>query len=41
LGQELWLLTHQDLRHTRRVKVLMDCLAEELLKHRYLIENRA
>jgi type IV secretory pathway TrbD component len=39
-GLHLWLLTHQDLRRNRRVKTLMDCLAEELLKHRSLIEGR-
>lgn len=38
-GQHLWLLTHQDLRRNRRIRVLMDCLAEELLKHRALIEG--
>ncbi|MBS1190868.1 MAG: mauR [Rhodocyclaceae bacterium] len=40
-GQHLWLLTHQDLRRNRRIKVLMDCLAEELAKHRDLIEGTA
>jgi DNA-binding transcriptional LysR family regulator len=38
-GQELWLLTHQDLRRTRRIRILMDCLADELLAHRDLIEG--
>jgi len=38
-GQNLWLLTHQDLRRNRRIRVLMDCLAEELMKHRSLIEG--
>lgn len=38
-GQDLWLLTHQDLRRTLRVKTLMDCLAEELLTHKDLIEG--
>lgn len=38
-GQHLWLLTHQDLRKNRRIRVLMDCLGEELLRHRDLIEG--
>ena len=40
-GQNLWLLTHQDLRRNRRIRVLMDCLAEELLQHRALIEGNS
>lgn len=40
LGQHLWLLTHQDLRRNRRIKVLMDCLAEELIRHQDLIEGK-
>lgn len=38
-GQELWLLTHQDLRRTLRIRTLMDCIGEELLTHRQLIEG--
>lgn len=37
--QELWLLTHQDLRRTLRIRTLMDCLGKELIKYRDLIEG--
>lgn len=40
-GQELWLLTHQDLRRTLRIRTLMDCLGEELHKYRDLIEGNS
>lgn len=40
LGQEMWLLTHRDLRRTPRVRAVMDFLATELLRHRDLIEGR-
>lgn len=40
LGQEMWLLTHRDLRRTPRVRAVMDFLAKELLRHRDLIEGR-
>lgn len=38
-GLHLWLLTHQDLRRSRRIRVVMDCLAEEFAQHRPLIEG--
>lgn len=37
---DLWLLTHPDLRHTPRVRALMDHLAEGILAKRDLIEGR-
>ncbi|MDR3439532.1 LysR family transcriptional regulator [Telmatospirillum sp.] len=40
LGQEMWVLTHGDLRRTPRVRAVMDFLARELLRHRDLIEGR-
>jgi len=40
LATELWLLTHQDLRRTARVRALMDFLAEALLIEKDLIEGR-
>jgi DNA-binding transcriptional LysR family regulator len=42
MALELWLLTHPDLRHTTRVKALMNFLYEALLQKKELIEgNRA
>lgn len=40
LATELWLLTHQDLRQTARVKALMDFLSEALLQEKNLIEGK-
>lgn len=40
LGQEIWILTHADLRRTPRVRALMDFLTRELSRHRDLIEGR-
>ena len=40
LGTDLWLLVHDDLRRTARVRVLLDFLAAELAKLRSLFEGR-
>jgi DNA-binding transcriptional LysR family regulator len=40
LGQEMWILTHADLRRTPRIRVLMDHLVRELGRYRDLIEGR-
>jgi len=39
LASELWLLMHPDLRHTARVRVFMDFLAESIASERGLIEG--
>jgi DNA-binding transcriptional LysR family regulator len=39
LTLELWVLTHPDLRHTARVRVLMDFLHEYLLQRRQIFEG--
>lgn len=39
-GQEMWILTHSDLRRTPRIRALMDFLARELSRRRDLIEGR-
>jgi len=36
---DLWLLTHPDLRKAARVRALLDFLAEEIARHRPLIEG--
>nr|WP_284701062.1 LysR family transcriptional regulator [Rhodoplanes tepidamans] len=41
LGQEMWILTHRDLKRMPRIRALMDFLARELGRHRDLIEGRA
>lgn len=38
-GHDLWLLTHSDLRHIPRMRVVMDFLARELRRKRGLIEG--
>jgi DNA-binding transcriptional LysR family regulator len=38
---DLWLLTHPDLRKVARVRALLDFLAEEIARHRPLIEGEA
>jgi DNA-binding transcriptional LysR family regulator len=38
---DLWLLTHPDLRHTPRIRALLDSLAETIAEKRPLIEGRA
>ena len=41
LGSSLWLLTHEDLRRTARVRAFMDLAAGALGAERALIEGRA
>ena len=38
-ASSLWLLTHPDLRHTPRVRALLDFLAEAIAAQRPLIEG--
>jgi DNA-binding transcriptional LysR family regulator len=40
LGQEMWILTHADLKRTPRIRALMDHLSKELTVRRDLIEGR-
>ena len=40
LSSELWLLTHEDLRRTARVRAFMDFMAEAILTERALLEGR-
>ncbi|MBB5695707.1 LysR family transcriptional regulator [Muricoccus pecuniae] len=40
-ASDLWLLTHPDLRHTPRIRVLMDGVAEGIAARRALIEGMA
>lgn len=39
LATELWLLTHQDLRQTARVRVLLDYIAEAMIENRCRLEG--
>ena len=39
-GMEVWLLTHERLRHTPRVRTVMDFLAERLTRHARAVEER-
>jgi DNA-binding transcriptional LysR family regulator len=39
LADDLWLLTHPDLRHSPRVRVFLDFMAAEIARHRKLIEG--
>ena len=39
LADDLWLLTHPDLRHAPRVRVFLDFVAAEIAKRRSLIEG--
>jgi hypothetical protein len=39
LGGSLWLLTHLDLRHTVRIRAVMDHLGGALLRQRKSIEG--
>lgn len=38
--RDIWLLTHQDLRRTRRIRVVMEFLEDQLRLNRDLIEGR-
>lgn len=40
-GSTLWLLTHEDLRHTARVRAFMDFMADALIGDVDLLEGRA
>ncbi|HEY8612865.1 MAG TPA: LysR family transcriptional regulator [Roseomonas sp.] len=40
-ASDLWLLTHPDLRHTPRMRALLDSLAEQIAAQRPLIEGLA
>lgn len=40
IAQDLWVLTHPDLRETPRIKALMKHISEALIKKRDLIEGR-
>lgn len=40
-GKSIWLLYHEDLRRTARVRALIDFLAPAIQRHRPLIEGRA
>jgi DNA-binding transcriptional LysR family regulator len=40
LGQDMWILTHSDLKRTPRIRALMDFLAKDLARRRDLIEGR-
>lgn len=37
---DLWLLTHEDLRQTARIRAFLDFLAEELAKEALLLEGQ-
>lgn len=39
--QDIWLLTHEDLRAVPRIRLLMDYLADYLQRKRDLIEGRS
>jgi DNA-binding transcriptional LysR family regulator len=39
-GMEVWLLTHERLRHTPRVRTVLDFLGERLQRHARLVEDR-
>jgi DNA-binding transcriptional LysR family regulator len=39
-GMEVWLLTHERLRHTPRVRTVLDFLGERLQRHAYAVEQR-
>ncbi len=40
LASELWLLTHEDLRHTARIRAFLDFMATALAAERDLLEGR-
>jgi DNA-binding transcriptional LysR family regulator len=37
MGADLWVLTHEDLRHSPRIRIFMDFIGEELAKQRPVI----
>lgn len=37
----VWLLTHEDLRHTARIRAFMEFMADAFAKHKPLLEGRA
>lgn len=39
-GQDIWLLTHEDLRHTARVRLFIDFMAKAILAKKDLLEGR-
>ncbi|MBI3452433.1 MAG: LysR family transcriptional regulator [Rhodospirillales bacterium] len=39
-GRDLWLLTHEDLRRTARIRKFLDFMADAILRHRDLLEGR-
>ncbi|WP_394827710.1 LysR family transcriptional regulator [Pendulispora albinea] len=39
MASALWLLTHPDLQRTARVRVVLDAFAEQLVRHRTLLEG--
>ncbi|NQV84393.1 MAG: LysR family transcriptional regulator [Rhodospirillales bacterium] len=40
MGSELWLLTHEDLRHTARIRAFMDFMATSIIADKNLLEGR-
>jgi DNA-binding transcriptional LysR family regulator len=40
LKPKLWLLTHEDLRRTARIRAFLDFMGKELTRERDLIEGR-
>ncbi|MBC7831967.1 MAG: LysR family transcriptional regulator [Hyphomicrobium sp.] len=39
-GREIWLLTHERLRHTPRIRIVLDFLGERLRRHALLVNER-
>ena len=39
-GREMWLLTHDRVRHTRRVRIVIDLLYDRLMRHVHELEER-
>ncbi|MBT3307380.1 MAG: LysR family transcriptional regulator, partial [Alphaproteobacteria bacterium] len=40
IASELWLLTHEDLRHTARIRAFMDFMAAAIIADKNLLEGR-
>ncbi|WP_208985391.1 hypothetical protein [Stappia sp. P2PMeth1] len=38
---DLWLLTHEDLRQTARIRAFLDFMAKELVKEASVLEGRS